>query len=620
MALVQKNGGTTNGSTSIVTSLGSATTAGNTILIFANGAGTITTPSGFTSRSPQVNTQGLYLFEKLVASGNSSDTPTLTMSGPYNATWQIVEYSGITAFDVSSGNNSGGVGSGSYSTPSITPTTGARLLVAFVAATNSSNTGTFSAGDPQSWTNSFTGQRSDTRTGITGSGRDSMVGGFADRSGVTGNGSTTYSTAASMTSSTGALAPASIIASYKVTAGGTAYTLTAAQGTFSLSGQPASLRSARQLSAAVGSFALSGKAATLRYGYKLTASAGGFALSGVAANFKRTYALAASTGSFVLSGKNAGLAFGHKLPAATGSFSLSGQTAALRFGRNLVAGTGSFGVAGQSATLRAGRKITAGTGAFALTGNSANLVYSPIGTSYTLTASAGSFALSGQSASLRIARKLVAASGSYGLTGQAAGLRAARKITAASGAFAVSGQAASLRAVRRLNALKGSFTLVGIDAALIKSGGVSYTLIAETGSLVLSGQPATLTYMPLPGIRNPLERLKMYTGSMGSVSNREDWIVNISLVGDDGTSFDLTGANIVTYVCREGNADSPVLSASLSNGIVLTDDYTMQWHFSEEQMAALCPQQYDVFCRVERDDITTQLLAANIAVVDGGPA
>jgi hypothetical protein len=224
MALVQQNGGTTNGSASIVTSLGSATTAGNTILIFANGAGTITTPSGFTSRSPQVNTQGLYLFEKLVASGNSSDTPTLTMSGAFNATWQIVEYSGITAFDVSSGNNSGYVGETSVTTPTLTPTSGERLLVAFVGLLNRTNTGTFAAGDPQSWTNSFTGERSDSIVGQAGTGRGSMVGGWADRSGVTGNGTTSYSTNASYTASDTA-APATIIASYKVTAGGGGATL-----------------------------------------------------------------------------------------------------------------------------------------------------------------------------------------------------------------------------------------------------------------------------------------------------------------------------------------------------------------------------------------------------------
>src|SRR6185312_11666088 len=158
-ALVQKNGGGTNGSASIVPTLGSATTSGNSIFIFAQGAGTITTPSGFTSRSPQVNVQGLYLFEKLVASGNSTDTPTLTMSGAFNATWQIAEYSGVTSFDTSSGNNAAGsacVAGLAITTPTITPGTGLRVLLAFAGASGG-NPQTFTAGDPQSWTNSFTG-------------------------------------------------------------------------------------------------------------------------------------------------------------------------------------------------------------------------------------------------------------------------------------------------------------------------------------------------------------------------------------------------------------------------------------------------------------------------------
>jgi hypothetical protein len=211
MALVQKNGGSVNLNASIATSLGSATTAGNTILIFANGSGTISTPSGFVSRSPQVAAQGLYLFEKLVASGNSSDTPTLTMSGAYNATWQIAEYANISAFDTSSGNNASAAAN-PWATPSITPASGNKRLIAFVAVTtNVSNT--FAAGDPQSWGNGFTGQQSTTRTG-TGSpaGNDSMVGGWADNL-VAANGSTAYSSSAGCTT-TGTFNPASIIAAY----------------------------------------------------------------------------------------------------------------------------------------------------------------------------------------------------------------------------------------------------------------------------------------------------------------------------------------------------------------------------------------------------------------------
>lgn len=211
---VQKNAGSVNLNTSIVTSLPGATTAGNTILIFANGAGTITTPAGFVSRSQQVSNQGLYLFEKLVASGNATDTPTLTMAGAYNAIWQIVEYPGVTAFGTSSGNTAGSTGSGVVATPSITPTAGKRLLVAFMGVTATVATQAFSAGDPQGWTNQFGGQQSTSRLGAASpAGNDSLVSGWAEQV-VTASGSTAYSTAAGFFSSPANGFPATIIASY----------------------------------------------------------------------------------------------------------------------------------------------------------------------------------------------------------------------------------------------------------------------------------------------------------------------------------------------------------------------------------------------------------------------
>lgn len=360
MAQVQKNSGTTSLSASIVPTLGVATTAGNTILIFANGAGTITTPSGFTSRSPQVNIQGLYLFEKLVASGTSADTPTLTMSGAYNATWQIAEYSGLTAFDVSSGNNSGQVAGGSKPTPSITPTTGARTLVAFMGVTGSSaSITTFASGDPQSWTNSFTGQDSSARLGGGGAGNDSMVGGWAQQLGVTGNGVTTFSTAATFTPTGGTGAPATIIASYTEAAAGATYTLTAAAGSFSLAGQAATLREARKLVAAPGAFLLNGQAIVLRDTLNLVAAPGAVALTGIAANLAY-----ASSGSRVLT-------------AAAGSFALTGKAATLRDAHNLVAVKGAFALTGVAANLSVVTHVNyvlpCGSGAFVLSRFSAVL-------------------------------------------------------------------------------------------------------------------------------------------------------------------------------------------------------------------------------------------------------
>jgi hypothetical protein len=213
MALIQKNGGAVNLNASIVTSLPGATTAGNTILIFVQGTGVMSTPSGFTSRSPQVNQSAVYLFEKLVATGNASDTPTMTMAGAYTATWQIVEYSNLTAYDTSSGSNSASPNANVVlATPSITPASGNKWLVAVVAGT-SGGPKTWQSGDPQAWTNLFTGQQSNSTPGASSpANQNALASGFADLL-VTAAGAS-YSTGAMVSNIESHHFPASIIASY----------------------------------------------------------------------------------------------------------------------------------------------------------------------------------------------------------------------------------------------------------------------------------------------------------------------------------------------------------------------------------------------------------------------
>lgn len=215
-ALVQSNSGANNGVTNLTPTLPGATTAGNTIILMVSSAGTISTPSGFTSRSPQVNIQGCYFFEKLVASGNSSDLPTMAQGGAYNGSWFIAEYSGITAYKTSNGSNSTFVLNGSMgATPSLTPTAGNTLIIAYFGITATNPIITYAAGDPQSWTNSFTGQASQQLAGVSGTGRDGMANGWATLQ-VTANGSTSYSTAASATVSGGSSNPHRIIAAYAI--------------------------------------------------------------------------------------------------------------------------------------------------------------------------------------------------------------------------------------------------------------------------------------------------------------------------------------------------------------------------------------------------------------------
>jgi hypothetical protein len=133
--------------------------------------------------------------------------------------------------------------------------------------------------------------------------------------------------------------------------------------------------------------------------YTLTAATGSYTLSGQAAALTVTRKLTADAGAFTLTGQAAGVAAGRRLTAETGSHTLSGQAAGLTVTRRLTADAGTFALTGQAAGLRPARVLTAATGAFALTGQAAALTYDPL-TAYSLTAAAGAYSLTGQAATL----------------------------------------------------------------------------------------------------------------------------------------------------------------------------------------------------------------------------
>lgn len=112
----------------------------------------------------------------------------------------------------------------------------------------------------------------------------------------------------------------------------------------------------------------------------------------------------------------------------------------------------------------------------------------------------------------------------------------------------------------------------------------------------------------------------MYTGSLGAVSNKEDWIVSSPLIDDDNEEIDLTDASFELFVCRQNSPENALLTATTDNGkITLPDSTTFQWAFTPEDMATLCAGTYDVFLRVTIDDVVTQILSATVAVIEGGP-
>lgn len=228
---------------------------------------------------------------------------------------------------------------------------------------------------------------------------------------------------------------------YVGTGAAAAYTLTAAPGSFALTGQAATLTTQRLLTAAQASFTLTGNAATITTQRSITAAQASFTLTGSAAGLTAQRLLTAAQASFTLTGNAAALNHGYALTAATGTFTLTGNAAGLTAQRLLTAAHGAFTLTGQDAALTysAGTTLVAATGTFTLTGNAAGLT-----AQRRITAAQASFTLTGNAAVLSRGYSLAAAGGSFTLTGQSANLTAQRLLSAASGIFALSGQVASL--------------------------------------------------------------------------------------------------------------------------------------------------------------------------------
>jgi len=311
----------------------------------------------------------------------------------------------------------------------------------------------------------------------------------------------------------------------------TSYTLTAGQGSYTISGQSVALRAARKIAAAQGSYTTTGQSVNLRRGYtvvaaqgsytltgqsvalsaarKLTSAQGSYTISGQAVNLRLARTLTAGQGSLAISGQNVTLRRGYTISLGQGSYTITGQTVNLRRGYTLAVAQGSYSITGQAVALRAARQLAAGQGTYTITGYDVNFGATH---SYTLTAGQGSYTITGQAVALRTARKItigqgsytttgqavnlrrgytVAASqGSYAISGQTVGLRRGYTLTIAQGSYTVSGQAVSLRAARKLTVGQGTYTITG--NAVNFGTTTSYTLIAAQGSYTLTGQAVAL--------------------------------------------------------------------------------------------------------------------------------
>ncbi len=133
------------------------------------------------------------------------------------------------------------------------------------------------------------------------------------------------------------------------------FTLTAQAGSYSLTGQSATVARNRALTASAGSYSLSGQSATLVKGRVLTAQAGSYSVTGQSADIDYAavtgYTLTAQAGSYSLTGQGAGVNVGKVLTAQAGAYSFTGQGADIAIGRALFAQAGSYSITGSSAVI-----------------------------------------------------------------------------------------------------------------------------------------------------------------------------------------------------------------------------------------------------------------------------
>jgi hypothetical protein len=232
------------------------------------------------------------------------------------------------------------VASTSWSAPSITTTTANEFVIygvsrdddsasslAFSAPTNANLVSPTEAGEAGT---------------ISGNG-----GGFVLGYGVKATAGATGTTTGTVTSSANASITFSLAAI-------TAHVVTAEKGSFTTTGNAATLTrttSGTALVAETGTFTETGKDAVLARQITLLAEAGGFSETGNAATLKRTAILPSSTGAFTETGNTAVLKTSRLLNAATVFYTLTGRVASLVVNRVATATSGVFVLTGNPSTL-----------------------------------------------------------------------------------------------------------------------------------------------------------------------------------------------------------------------------------------------------------------------------
>ena len=117
----------------------------------------------------------------------------------------------------------------------------------------------------------------------------------------------------------------------------------------------------------------------------------------------------------------------------------------------------------------------------------------------------------------------------------------------------------------------------------------------------------------------------MYTGSLGAVSNQEDWVVTFDTLDDSNNPLSITGATMSLFVTKVDNTASSLISHSTNDGaiVIAPDGLSFTWTVPQADMNKLaCPDDYAVFLRMNLNGVNSQIIGggAIVSVLDGGPS
>lgn len=157
-----------------------------------------------------------------------------------------------------------------------------------------------------------------------------------------------------------------------------AYTLTAGEATFALTGESTGLTAARKITAGESTFSFTGENAGVYHGHLVTSGEAAYTFTGESAGVYHGHVLGAGEATYSLTGESAGVYHGHTVLSLPASFSLTGENAGITAARKITAGEASYTFTGEAAGLFFGFTLSTGEASYTLTGENAGLFHAHI--------------------------------------------------------------------------------------------------------------------------------------------------------------------------------------------------------------------------------------------------